>query len=49
MDSIDLEIKMNGFGFVIIEKYSLGICFAPDAMLGMQQGINFHGIILMEL
>lgn len=49
MDRIGLEIKMNGFEFVIIDKYLLGIYFAPDTVLGMQQGINVRGIILMEL
>lgn len=32
----------------VIDKYLSGICFAADAM-GMQQGINFLGITLMEL
>ena len=47
MDSIGLGIQMNRF--IVIDKYLLGTHFVPDAMLGLQWGVNPHGTTLMEL
>lgn len=47
MDSTGLGIQMNRF--IVIDKYLLGTHFVPDAMLGLQWGINPRGTTLMEL